>query len=124
MKKKNPLVELDECVDAMHESRDRWNEILAGGCNDPFWPDGTNMNLVRNHIIYFRKRIRELCETNGMIAPEEADWDLPPKVPENLYIGDKESKRFERVSQMNGTLVFEVPGVYEPFQIGQVPLFG
>ena len=121
-KKKSPLVEMNECIEAMHESRDRWNEIRNGGCNDPFWPDGTNMNLVRNHIIYFKKRIRELCEINGMIEPEEADWDLPPKVSDNLFIGDKLSKRYERISAER-SLTFDVPEIYEPYREGQVSLF-
>ena len=28
-----------------------WDKIAQNGCSDPFWPDGVNMNLVRNHII-------------------------------------------------------------------------
>lgn len=31
----------------------RWNYIANNGCQDPFWPDGCNMNLIRNHIIYW-----------------------------------------------------------------------
>ena len=31
----------------------RWNHLAGGGCQDPGWPDGVNMNLVRNHIIYW-----------------------------------------------------------------------
>ena len=30
-----------------------WNQIAQHGCSDPGWPDGVNMNLVRNHIIYY-----------------------------------------------------------------------
>lgn len=37
----------------------RWNELAAGGCRDPHWPDGYNMNLVRNHIIYWYSLLRE-----------------------------------------------------------------
>ena len=31
----------------------RWEHINAHGCSDPAWADGFNMNLVRNHIIYY-----------------------------------------------------------------------
>ena len=31
-----------------------WNHILQNGAGDPFWEDGANMNLVRNHIIYYK----------------------------------------------------------------------
>ena len=34
-------------------------KICKYGCQDPFWPDGTNMNLVRNHIIYAKERLKE-----------------------------------------------------------------
>ena len=30
-----------------------WEHINAHGCSDPAWADGFNMNLVRNHIIYY-----------------------------------------------------------------------
>lgn len=29
----------------------RWEHIRTYGCQDPFYPDGENMNLIRNHII-------------------------------------------------------------------------
>ena len=28
----------------------RWNYIANNGSQDPFWPDGCNMNLIKNHI--------------------------------------------------------------------------
>lgn len=31
----------------------RWNHIANNSCQDPFWPDGCNMNLIRKHIIYW-----------------------------------------------------------------------
>lgn len=36
-----------------------WNYILENGCNDPFWPDGTNLNLTRNHIISYKREIAD-----------------------------------------------------------------
>ncbi len=42
-----------------------WNYILENGCNDPFWPDGTNMNLTRNHIISYKLEIAKYCEATG-----------------------------------------------------------
>ena len=48
MKKKlNPI---EEYATQIVREIGRWNYILENGCNDPFWPDGTNMNLTRNHI--------------------------------------------------------------------------
>lgn len=36
-----------------------WEHMRTKGCSDPFWPDGTNMNLVRNHIINGKRRLEE-----------------------------------------------------------------
>lgn len=38
----------------------RWEYLKIHGGSDPFWADGVNMNLVRNHIIYSKKMIEEL----------------------------------------------------------------
>lgn len=46
-------------ADALKEL-ERWNAIRKNGSNDPLWPDGVNLNLVRNHIIYANRRLKEL----------------------------------------------------------------
>ena len=46
-------------ADALKEL-ERWNAIRKNGSNDPFWPDGVNLNLVRNHIIYANRHLKEL----------------------------------------------------------------
>ena len=46
-----------------------WNHILQNGAGDPFWEDGANMNLVRNHIIYYKRQ----CEAE--LLPEEYPVD-------------------------------------------------
>lgn len=38
----------------------RYEHILLYGAGDPFWPDGTNLYLVRNHIIYYKQKMKEL----------------------------------------------------------------
>ena len=45
---------------AIAKAVDHWNDIHDNGCSDPFWSDGVNMNLVRNHVIYYLKQISEL----------------------------------------------------------------
>jgi len=123
-RREDPLGQLAYCVEGIKDSVHRWNEIREKGSNDPFWPDGVNMNLVRNHIIYYQEQIRELCSENGMIEPEEVDWDLPPKVADRLYIGDRKGRRFDNLMYMNGgVLEFNVPDVYSPYMEGQICLF-
>lgn len=77
---------------------DRWNDIAVNGCSDPFWADGANMNLVRNHILY---RYNQLAEGGFTLKtlfgeyPEERP--VPPKVPENYMVKDgRNADRLER----------------------------
>lgn len=56
----------------LRDSYERWNHILQNGVGDPFWEDGANMNLVRNHIIYYKRQ----CEAELLPEeyPEEYFW--------------------------------------------------
>lgn len=38
---------------------EHWKDINQNGCNDPFWSDGCNMNLTRNHIIYAQEKVQK-----------------------------------------------------------------
>lgn len=40
----------------------RWNYIRTKGCRDPFYPDGENMNLVRQHIMSYKEELENLCK--------------------------------------------------------------
>lgn len=62
MKENTPEQQLDLLCSQIIRERDHWNYINENGCNDPFWPDGCNMNLTRNHIISYKRDIAELCE--------------------------------------------------------------
>ena len=67
----------------------RWDEINKHGCNDPFWSDGVNMNLVRNHIIYYYRLLSEKLD-NVQLSLFETCMDMskerpiPPKVPDDF----------------------------------------
>jgi hypothetical protein len=45
--------------DNLQAAHDRWENLYEHGGADPFWPDGGNLNLVRNHILYYRSKIEE-----------------------------------------------------------------
>lgn len=81
-------------ADALKEL-ERGNAIRKNGSNDPLWPDGVNLNLVRNHIIYANRHLKKLysapvqlsmfggCEKllddgSGNLVP------LPPEVPNDF----------------------------------------
>lgn len=51
MKENTPEQQLKLLCRLIIRERATWNHINENGCNDPFWPDGCNMNLTRNHII-------------------------------------------------------------------------
>lgn len=60
---------------------EHWQNLRECGTYDPFWADGVNMNLTRNHIIYYKMRLRELCQDSNL--PEEYYLPTPPEVDNN-----------------------------------------
>lgn len=99
MKKKNPEQELYELRCQIVKERQHWKDINQNGCNDPFWPDGCNLNLTRNHIISYRKKIEMLCEEHKLPLPEEYYYKIPPVVDDNYMANLKQEKRVERLVQ-------------------------
>ncbi len=78
----------------------RWNHIKKNGASDPLWPDGCNMNLVRNHIIYHLMEIDKLKAQPTQLSifdtspgvPSQAimrDKRIPPKVPNSFMATDR-----------------------------------
>ena len=51
---------LEELVRELERDYARWEQVYMAGSKDPFWPDGVNANLCRNHILSGKKRIRDL----------------------------------------------------------------
>ena len=66
---------------ALEKSFARWDFIRENGCSDPFWADGVNMNLVRNHIIYYKQQLSE--EATLFLLPEAYYREVPPEVDNN-----------------------------------------
>lgn len=70
----------------------RWDTISREGCADPFWPDGVNMNLVRNHIIYNYRLLSERIARPVQLSLFEGGMDMrgerpiPPKVPDDYMV--------------------------------------
>lgn len=104
IKQKTPEQELDLLREKLLHERDIWNHINEKGCNDPFWTDGCNMNLTRNHIISYKKDIAELCEQTGMALPEEYFLKVPPEVDNNYMASFKQKARVDRLKQQGNVL--------------------
>lgn len=67
-----------ECCQCIRREIEHWKAINQNGCSDPFWSDGCNMNLTRNHIIYYQSKIREACTEKQLPLPEECYLSIPP----------------------------------------------
>lgn len=87
MKKDIPKVTVQSLNALLDAEFKRWEHIRDHGCADPFWEDGCNMNLVRNHIIYAYRQLAELMDgiqislfQPAAFKPE--DYGLRPIPPE------------------------------------------
>lgn len=74
----------------------QWNFLKEEGGSDPFWADGANMNLVRNHILWTRKQCEEFLSEEDY--PEEYYLDLPPEVDANYMANEAELRESARDS--------------------------
>jgi len=107
-KKKTPAELLRELEKNLQERYKRWLHIRKEGCSDPYWPDGANLYLVRNHCLYYRQQIAELCDTYGFSYPESYLRPLPPKLPmdfmakpRKLVIEDSKQKKSSTSNQLS-----------------------
>lgn len=101
MKKNNPEKLLLEYRNEILEEVEHWKHICFEGCNDPFWPDGCNMNLTRNHIMYYKKKIEELCLETGETLPDEYYIPVPPEVDNNYMANLEQKERVERLKTLH-----------------------
>ena len=74
---------------------EHWQDMYEHGCNDPAWPDGCNLNLVRNHIIATLHSLQNLGE-------DTSSEYVPPEVANGLMIptGRWFKVRCDRFKQM------------------------
>ena len=89
-----------EYCQCIHREIEHWKVINQNGCNDPFWSDGCNMNLTRNHIIYYQSKIHEACTENQLPLPDEYYLSIPPEVDNNYMANLKQKPRVERLRQL------------------------
>lgn len=104
MAKKTLEQELRSCREQLRKEVDHWKAIQKYGCHDPFWPDGCNMNLVRNHVIYYKKQIEEICQELNYPLPEEYYFATPPKVDKDYMANMKQKARINRLRQQGNNL--------------------
>lgn len=94
-----------------------WDKIAQNGCSDPFWPDGVNLNLIRNHIIYYYGLLHERQAGQVQISlfdqpASTQERPIPPEVPDNYMVADCEhSHRLDKFGR-NEKLVWGTKGEY------------
>ena len=108
MKNETPERRLKKLCKEIIFEREVWKHINEEGCNDPFWPDGMNLNLTRNHILSYRNEIAGLCEKNGFSLPPEYFLKIPPVVPDNyVAVTPGQKERIEKLRQWGGRLDYK-----------------
>lgn len=93
-------MEVQQIQDEIDREFQLWNDIACSGCQDPTWPDGVNMNLVRNHVIHWYRLLDEKLgadtQTSLFDTPvsKTTRRPVPPKVSEQYMVaGCKHSER-------------------------------
>lgn len=80
---------------------EHWEQLKEFGGSDPHYDDGVNMNLTRNHIIYYKNELKSLYGDDLSKYPDIYFRELPPEV-EGFYmarsgeIRDKAAESLER----------------------------
>lgn len=70
--------ELQECFS-------RWDYLKEHGGSDPFWSDGVNLNLLRNHIIFTKRELEHAIPLEAA-RPEIYYREIPPEVSDDYYV--------------------------------------
>lgn len=79
------MKELKKLIKELEDSFQTWDNLKEFGGSDPFWEDGCNMNLVRNHISHYKNEIKKLCGDKGLELPEIYYRETPEKI-DNEYM--------------------------------------
>ena len=111
MKKKNETPEKKRKIlcDELNASIREYNNLLLYGGQDPFYPDGVNLNLVRNHIFYHRNALLKLCKEHNLQIPEECFLPVPEEVDIGYMANLAQSDRVKRLQQMGYKLTLKKP---------------
>ena len=70
----------------LKRSFQHWDVRREEGCNDPFYDDAVNMNLIRNHIIYWKNEIEKKYGGDVNQYPEIYFREIPPEADNGLIV--------------------------------------
>ena len=109
MKRMTPEQQLDLFKTSLVDSIHRWKELNLHGGNDPCWNDGYSMNLVRNHILYYKYQIGVLYQEQNWMLPYEYYLPLPPVVPDAYMANKEQTERIKKLLSLNRKVSFKKP---------------
>ncbi len=90
-KLKTPQEQMQEAVAELVERHNRWQNLYENGGSDPSWSDGVNLNLVRNHIHFTKRKIEKLVEEHKELSfPAEYEKIEIPQEVSNDYMANPE----------------------------------
>lgn len=79
---------MENLSQALEREFETWERLRKYGGTDPFHTDGSNMRLVRNHILHYKRKIEEQCgdgnypEVYYRETPPEVDWNYMARADE------------------------------------------
>ena len=82
-KRKKGEITVESIVKNMESEYERWDFYMNGGGSDPTWSDGCNMNLIRNHIMSYRRQLLEKSPNEEQL-PQIYHKELPPEMPNDF----------------------------------------
>lgn len=97
-KRDSPEARLAQEVEACEKEYQHWQYLYEFGGSDPFYSDGSNMYLVRNHIIYYKKQMEKICSEAGIQPPDVYYRELPPNIPKEYMARPDEIRHAARKS--------------------------
>ena len=87
----------DPLTRSLQDSFDCWDRLNEQGGSDPCWADGANMNLVRNHIMYYKSQMENKYSSGDY--PEIYYRETPPEVDDN-YMANPEKIRADAAASI------------------------
>lgn len=85
----------------LEKSFQLWDKLYTKGGSDPFWSDGSNLNLVRGHIIGYKEQLAERGDSL-LGQPDIYYRETPPEVDKDYMarpdeIRENARKAMERI---------------------------
>ena len=71
--------EEEDLAEGLAKSFERWEYLMEHGGSDPFYADGGSMNLVRNHILNYKRQMAERYGEDYEKYPEIFYRETPPE---------------------------------------------